>query len=640
MRVRRLAAVAALTVLAPVLTAAPAGAQAPLPDLSALPGVPGLPGAPEPPGLPELPPVPGTPAPPAGPSAFGGQAPCAPQDGILLCSGKVASFDGVPLDLNLGLPKNGGHRLPLMVLTHGWGGTKHGPTDATAAGTMKDYVARGYAVLSATARGFNGSCGTPDARLAGGAACLNGFIRLDDWRFEARDVQYLAGLLADDGTIAGTRIGVSGESYGGGVALELAALKDRISNGTSTGLTAWRSPGGLPMRIAAAAPVIPWSDLTYALMPNGRYLDFAPAPRTQSQTPIGVAKLSYVTGLYALGQAVGYYQPTAAATAADPTTEADLNGWYARIMAGEPYDGDPVAERIADLISRFHSPYGIPDADGGPAPVFISNGWTDDLFPVDEALRFYNRTRSAFPGARMALHFADFGHARGQNKARDGALLRRQIQAWMDRYVRGDRDANAPTGVTALTQTCPATARSGGPFTAPSWDALHPGTVRFESPAPVTVIGGAGDLESAQKFDPIAGGGACEQADTTDGPGTASYRLPAATGHGYTLLGSPTIRATLDVQGIAPQLALRLVDVAPGGQTETLVARGVLRPQNGRQTFQLHPGAWRFAAGHVAKLELLGQDAPYARPSNGAFTVTVSDLKLELPVREVSPSTR
>ena len=52
------------------------------------------------------------------------------------------------------------------------------------------------------------------------------------------------------------------------------------------------------------------------------------------------------------------------------------------------------------------------------------------------------------------------------------------------------------------------------------------------------------------------------------------------------------------------------------------------------QVFQLHAGGWHFAAGHVPKLELLGQDAPYVRPSNTPFTVTVTHLALRLPVRE------
>ena len=50
--------------------------------------------------------------------------------------------------------------------------------------------------------------------------------------------------------------------------------------------------------------------------------------------------------------------------------------------------------------------------------------------------------------------------------------------------------------------------------------------------------------------------------------------------------------------------------------------------------FQLHPGAWHFAAGHIPKLELLGQDSPYVRTSNGQFSISVSDLQLRLPVHE------
>jgi hypothetical protein len=51
--------------------------------------------------------------------------------------------------------------------------------------------------------------------------------------------------------------------------------------------------------------------------------------------------------------------------------------------------------------------------------------------------------------------------------------------------------------------------------------------------------------------------------------------------------------------------------------------------------FQLHPGAWHFAAGHIPKLELLSQDSPYGRTSNGQFSIAVSNLQLRLPVHEV-----
>ena len=75
--------------------------------------------------------------------------------------------------------------------------------------------------------------------------------------------------------------------------------------------------------------------------------------------------------------------------------------------------------------------------------------------------------------------------------------------------------------------------------------------------------------------------------------------------------------------------------VAPGGASQTLVARGLYRPAGrGREVWELHANGWRFARGHRPKLELLGADPPYARPSNGDFSIVVRRLSLRLPVRE------
>ena len=66
-----------------------------------------------------------------------------------------------------------------------------------------------------------------------------------------------------------------------------------------------------------------------------------------------------------------------------------------------------------------------------------------------------------------------------------------------------------------------------------------------------------------------------------------------------------------------------------------MVQHGSYRPDGGGvQTFQIHPSGWHFAEGHVAKLELLGRDAPYAQPSNGTFSITTQEVVFELPVRE------
>ncbi len=115
-------------------------------------------------------------------------------------------------------------------------------------------------------------------------------------------------------------------------------------------------------------------------------------------------------------------------------------------------------------------------------------------------------------------------------------------------------------------------------------------------------------------------------------PGAATYRLAVA--HTFTMIGSATVIADFSLPGATSQVAARLLDVGPDGQ-ETLISRGLWRPAVSaapvRQVFQLHPGGWRFAAGHTVKLELLPNDVPYGRASNGQQNVTVSKLQLRLP---------
>jgi predicted acyl esterase len=566
-------------------------------------------------------------------SAFGGKVPCTTDaQGLRVCQGDsshlVPSWDGTTIDVNLVLPaangKDGGY--PLIGFYHGWGGSKIGT------GTLKEWARRGYAAFSMSDRGWGDSCGgTSQTRLL--PTCLKGYNHLLDTRYEVRDAQYLISLLADQDSgsttlVDGQRIGATGGSYGGGMSMALAALKDRIMLPDGH-LTAWTSPAGRPMRIAAAAPEIPWTDLAYALTPNGRNLDYV--TDNSYGTRLGVPKASFVSGLYALGAASSNYAPPGY------DADADLTKWYGITMKGETSDNDPLFLDVLDELRSHHSSYYI-DSSEAPAPLLISNGWTDDLFPPDEAIRFYNRTRAAWPGTPISLFFLDYGHQRGQNKGADTAVLHARQRDWFDHYLNGGNNGTSEplSGVETLTQTCPKSAASAGPFTAPTWADLARGEVRFGDAAQQVVASG-GDPRAGQAFDPIAGGGACATAPAADAPGTADYHLPAATGDGYTLMGFPTVIAKIVSPGPNNQLAARLLDVGPDGN-ETLVARGLYRPDvttdATRQVFQLHANGWRFAAGHTPKLELLTSDAPYGRPSNGQTPMLVSDLQLRLPVLE------
>jgi predicted acyl esterase len=190
--------------------------------------------------------------------------------------------------------------------------------------------------------------------------------------------------------------------------------------------------------------------------------------------------------------------------------------------------------------------------------------------------------------------------------------------------------------VTAYLQRCPREAHSSRPFFARTFSGLARGEVRARFRHPRSFGAEGGDPAVGSAIDPVTGGGdGCATTPAANAEDTASYRLRRV-GRPFTLLGAPTIVARLGLAGsrAAAQVAARLWDVAPGGESQRLVSRGVLRPVPGRNVFQLNPAGWRFARGHVPKLELLGNDAPYGRASNGEFTVEVREVQLRLPVRQ------
>jgi dienelactone hydrolase len=578
---------------------------------------------------------------------------CQTVEGVYRCDGLVKTWDGVPLDTTVLLPSAGATKLPLVAEIHGFGNSKYEYLDpASTAYTDNAYgwAKDGYAVLTYTARGLWGSCGTPESRLANPADCASGYIHLADSRYEARDAQTLIGRLVDEGVADPARIGITGDSYGGGQSFELAALRNRtmLRDGS---LVPWTSPGGTPLSLAAAAPVIPWTSIIGAIAPNGRTRANEVTPPGAQADPVGVFKLSIANAILAAAEhATGPGQPTGepfipgrpmgflAPPGLDP--EADVTGWVARSDLGEPYS-DANAQEIVRKLETYHSPYGI-DGSVPLPPLYVGAGFSDDLFPVDETLRFTNRMRATYPKVPYSLYFGDYGHQRAANKPADRQRLLDDIHRWFDHYLLGAGPA-PPTGVTATTQTCPRTEPSQGPFRARTFAGLSHGEVSFSSPGMQMILPGGGDPSTGAAIDPVSGGGdGCVQTASSDAPGTATYRLPPATGAGYTLLGAPEIRANLAVSGAPPsdaQVDARLWDVEGGSQR--LVARGTLRPSGGAtDTWELHANGWRFAAGHVAKLELLSSDPPYARPSNVAFTVGVSGLELRLPTLERAPSRR
>jgi dienelactone hydrolase len=534
------------------------------------------------------------------------------------------TFDGIPLDVNVAFPSTGSAPYPVVGVYHGYGGSKF------SFKSMQRWLDQGYAVYSLSQRGFGESCGSQAARDADPTGCEKGYVHLMDIRYELRDTQLFLGKLVDQGLIEPDKIAATGGSYGGGMSLELAALKDRtmLLDGT---LVPWESPDGTPMSLAVASPNIPWSELSYALTPNGNNLDYIEDAGYFGRT--GVMKESYVQGL----STQGFKAPAGS----DP--RADINGWKARLDAGEPYDDDPAIRAIVDEINTYHSAYGV-DHSESPAPLLISSGFTDDLFPVNEATRFYNRTRAEFPDSPLALFFGSFGHARGQNQDNVRAALEDLEDEWVAHYLKGTGPEPA-SNVTTYTQTCPNGTDGAGPYTAPDWASIAPGEIRVvDDGGAQTVDADGGDTAVGAAFNPL-GATACTSAPGAKEQGTADYELPAAPAGGYTVMGAATVVARITLPGDTSQIAARLVDVSPDGTTKTLVERGLWRPTNqGLQVFQLFANGWKVEEGHVLRLELLPRDAAqktaggflsnYGRPSNDQQSATIDDVDLRVPVLE------
>jgi predicted acyl esterase len=563
----------------------------------------------------------------AEPTPFGHA--CKAQNGVRFCptetlAQRVPTFDKVPLDVDVTLPPSGEGPFPTIVMLHGWGGNKTSFESSTPEGNGNEtfdynniyYAQHGYAVVNYSARGWGNSCGTAASRNET-PGCEKGWIHLADQRYEARDTQYLLGLLVDGHVAKRGALASTGISYGGGQSIELAYLKNqiRLPNGE---FAPWSTPKGLKLAITATFPRWPWSDLVDALTPNGRFLDTEIAPFAQSYEPFGVEIQSYVSGLYALGNASGYIAPAGA----DP--EADLTKWFAATNSGEP--ATPEDEAIAKQLYTYHQGYGLP---GTPAPMLLESGWTDDLFPPSQSLRVYNAARAAKGYA--ALMVGDLGHSRGSNKENTDHAFNEEAAGFFASKLQHVGTAPANSSVTAYTQTCPKTAPAGGPYTAKYWSRLHTHNVSFGSPGGQTFTSAGGNPTIASEFDPIAGtSDACKTVKTETEPNTANYTLVSP---GFTLIGLPTVKATVKTLGPFGELVSRLWDVLPSGE-QRLISRGVYRlteNQTGAITFQLHGNGYEFAKGDTVKLQLLGRDAPYYRASNGAFSIEVTNLTASLP---------
>lgn len=564
---------------------------------------------------------------------------------------RVRSWDGAPLQVDVTLPATGDGPWPTIVMLPGYGGSDgvswDGNGGSTTYGSAGDdfsanwFAQHGYAAVTMNFRGVGYSCGPLYAQSAttdvyrppGVGACQNVNFEFADQRYDARDVQWVLGLLVDEGIAKASALGATGESLGSLVTSELALLFNRVRllNGR---FAPWKSPDGIRLHIAAAYPIWGIADLMDGVAPNGRFLSFEPRTATSDASPVGAIKLSVPMSIAAEAPVDTWNVPSS------PT---DFNLFADSIYSELAAPNGPEASTLINEIRAYHQAVGMP-IGSGVAPILIEDGWADLLVDgATQALRLADYLKETAPHAKVAMQLTDVGHALAANKPADMDPLDLQATGFFDHYLQGVPGGPAPGSVTAYMSTCPFSAASGGPYEAPGIDALSPGAVRFSSAAGQTVAAG-GDPEIGVALDPIVGTGEesaqsgsdpqCQSFTPTNYPGTAVYTHPVT--QTFTMLGLPTMRLHVATTGNYGQLNARLWDVAPSG-SETFVSRGtyaLTNDQTGTITWQMYGGGYTFPKGDTIRVELMAQDAPLERPSPQPFAVTVSNFTIELPSHE------
>lgn len=314
----------------------------------------------------------------------------------------------VTLDTTYYRPRaaSAGHPVGAVLLAHGFGGTKDSVrTDA------EDLANLGYAVLTWTAEGFGRS---------------GGQIHLDSPDWEVKDASRLLDWLAarpevrKDAT-GDPRVGVVGGSYGGGLALLLAAYDRRVD---------------------AIVPQITWNDLASAFLPES----------TGAQPVSGVFKKAWAGLFFGSGAGGSAADGGAAGQAAAGGGSVAEAGGLPGLSGANPTCGRFAADicqaylsiattgqgnqAAVDLLRRS-SPSSVLDRIA--APTLLIQGEADSLFPLSQAEA--NARGIAAHGTPVRVAWFTGGHDGGSGPQSDQDRLKYLTAQWLNHYLRGNGPA-------------------------------------------------------------------------------------------------------------------------------------------------------------------------------------------------------
>jgi pimeloyl-ACP methyl ester carboxylesterase len=550
---------------------------------------------------------------------------CMPSTAPMKCSGYLAGDDGTQLDVTVTVPA-GTAPQPLVVYLHGYGGSKR--SDSSYDDRL---AARGYVVLRYSARGFGDSWGQ---------------VNLADRDVELRDLRSLIGQVVDDPQNLGLNadggaVAVLGVSYGGGQSW-LAAI-----------VPSFTTPGGKPVTIRTVVPIAPWTDLLYSLRPNGRPEDGVEPP--------GFYKLSFLEGLFLGGIRRSTTRPY-------PNYPDYLVAWNDYAVGTEPNNAPPIGAQMVDGIAGYRSIWwqqqfwNQVSANAGvrpQLPVFQVQGFTDDLFPVTEALRMLRTLKALDPDYPIASYFGDIGHPRAANKPAEIEYALQLIFAWLDFYLLDVGTPSPSCGGPAPQLRCDVLAAVTRPdagfdsqndvIRVDTFDQLATSIEQASLPGDAVLTFDPANLGGVF-YDPFvfANCGPLVPAQCAPPPvslpgDVAVFELGAdqIRSGSFLIAGQPSVSLHAETAAYRVQLDVRLFDVKPDG-TRDLVTRGTTTLDSGsplvslgknKPTIPTYGNLWQVDAGDRLQVEITNVDSPYLSPSRIPSVTRIDHVKLEVPIR-------
>jgi ABC-2 type transport system ATP-binding protein len=463
-----------------------------------------------------------------------------------------------------------GGKAPAILLAHGFGGTKQ-DTRAEA----EELARSGYAVLTWSARGFGTSTGE---------------IALDSPDYEVKDVRQLIDWLARRPEVkldkpGDPRVGLAGESYGGGISLMTAAYDPRVD---------------------AIAPQITWNDLADSLFPQA----------TGAGAQTGVFKKLWA-GIFFTGA----NDHSRKATGACGRFQPSLCAMYQKIAE----TGMPTPEALATL--RRSSPSSV--ADRIKAPTLLIQGQADSLFPLDQADA--NAAAIRKNGTPVSVVWFQGGHDGGDPET---TRVHGLVRGWFDHWLRG-APAHTPAftvtrtgGIDSSSQRVVIEAATAGAYpglgAAPKTIPLTGGEQTVNnpaggSPASISALPGLGGLAALSALGGGSGGLSLDMAGQSATFDSAPLTAPLQ------ITGAPRVR--IKVGGPATLFA-KLYDVAPGAGGQVGPTRRIAAPLRvttaGETDVALPAIDYKFDHGHRLRVVLASTDMGFATPAKpAAYTVSV-----------------